>query len=41
MMSGVAIISRYGTGSVGCPAANRLWRQNKIDGLAVTAMRRH
>lgn len=36
---GVAIISRYGTGSVGCLAANRMWRQNKIDGLAVTAMR--
>lgn len=24
---GVAIISRYGTGSVGCLAANRMWRQ--------------
>lgn len=27
MSTGVAIISRYGTGSVGCLAANRMWRQ--------------
>lgn len=41
MMSGVAIISRYGTGSVGCPPQTGCGDKNKIDGLAVTAMRQH
>lgn len=40
MMSGVAIISRYGTGSVGCPPQTGCGDKNKIDGPAVTAMRR-
>lgn len=37
---GVAIISRYGTGSVGCPPQTGCGDKNKIDSLAVTAMRR-
>lgn len=35
----MAIISRYGTGSVGCLPQTGCGDKNKIDGLAVTAMR--